>query len=73
MADVPQNDWSQSVVRVGDGRGLVIETEREDRFVITAGHCLPGVVSTGAGPNPQLVANLPGWILRSAIAQPAIG
>jgi hypothetical protein len=38
-----QNNWNRSVVRVGDGRGVVIETEREDRLVITAGHCLPAL------------------------------
>jgi hypothetical protein len=41
--------------------------------IVTPGGTAIGVVSTGAGPNPQLVAHLPGWILRSAIAQPAIG
>jgi hypothetical protein len=35
-----QADWARSVVTVGDGRGFVVESYRE-RFVITAGHCLP--------------------------------
>lgn len=39
--DVRQDDWLRAVVRVGDGRGFVIETERETRFVVTAAHCLP--------------------------------
>jgi hypothetical protein len=26
---------------VGSGRGFVVQTEREGRFIITAGHCLP--------------------------------
>jgi hypothetical protein len=30
-----------SVIRVGDGRGFVVETRMGDRFVITAAHCLP--------------------------------
>jgi hypothetical protein len=36
----PQMDWTRAVVRVGDGRGFVIGTDRA-RFVVTAGHCLP--------------------------------
>ena len=32
--------WSGALIRVGDGRGFVIETRRE-WFVLTAGHCLP--------------------------------
>ena len=35
------DNWARSVLRVGDGRGFVVETERQDRFIITAGHCLP--------------------------------
>jgi hypothetical protein len=34
------NDWTRSLVRVGDGRGFVVEVDRQ-RLVITAGHCLP--------------------------------
>jgi hypothetical protein len=37
---IGSNDWTRSVVRVGDGRGFVVEVERR-RLVITAGHCLP--------------------------------
>ncbi len=37
----PRDDWSRSVVRVGSGRGFVVQTEREHRFIVTAGHCLP--------------------------------
>lgn len=43
VADEPRDEWSRSVVRVGDGRGFVIETVRGDHFVITAGHCLPNL------------------------------
>jgi hypothetical protein len=35
------DDWIRSVIKVGDGRGFVVETEREERLIITAGHCLP--------------------------------
>lgn len=35
------DDWIRSVITVGDGRGFVVETEREERLIITAGHCLP--------------------------------
>jgi hypothetical protein len=35
-------DWTQAVVTVGGGRGFVVGTDRQ-RFVITAGHCLPGM------------------------------
>jgi len=35
-----QQDWLKSVVRVGDGRGFVIETKDERRLVVTAAHCL---------------------------------
>jgi hypothetical protein len=30
-----------SVITVGEGRGFVIEGPTEDRFVVTAAHCLP--------------------------------
>jgi hypothetical protein len=34
--------FTPAVVKVGDGgRGFVVETERGDRLVITAAHCLP--------------------------------
>ena len=33
--------WTKSVIRVGDGRGFVVEGTRESRYVITAAHCLP--------------------------------
>jgi hypothetical protein len=36
-----RDDLHQAVVRVDGGRGFVVETEDEDRFVITAGHRLP--------------------------------
>jgi hypothetical protein len=32
---------ADAVVRVGDGRGFLVETTRRYRFVITAAHCLP--------------------------------
>jgi hypothetical protein len=35
------DEWRRSVIRVGGGRGFVVETERENRFIITAAHCLP--------------------------------
>src|SRR5215813_7310413 len=31
---------TNAIIRVGDGRGFVVEGEH-DRFVITAAHCLP--------------------------------
>jgi hypothetical protein len=34
-------DWGSAVIRVGDGRGFVIEGEQKTRYVITAAHCLP--------------------------------
>jgi hypothetical protein len=34
------NQWRQSVLRVGDGRGFVVERDRR-RYVVTAAHCLP--------------------------------
>jgi hypothetical protein len=37
---MPSEKWTGSIVRVGDGRGFVVETE-SGHFVITAGHCLP--------------------------------
>jgi hypothetical protein len=33
-------DWTKAVIKVGDGRGVVVATGHE-RFVITAAHCLP--------------------------------
>jgi hypothetical protein len=30
-----------AVITVGDGRGFVVEGERETRLIITAAHCLP--------------------------------
>ena len=37
------SDPVKSLVRVGDGRGFVVEDQTGNRFVITAAHCLPGV------------------------------
>jgi hypothetical protein len=31
---------AQAVIRVGDGRGFMVERQRQ-RFVLTAAHCLP--------------------------------
>ena len=31
----------RSVVRVGDGRGFVVQGPRYQKLVVTAGHCLP--------------------------------
>jgi hypothetical protein len=36
-----QERWLASVVRVGDGRGFVIEADYRRSLVITAAHCLP--------------------------------
>jgi hypothetical protein len=36
-----RGEWIRSVVRVGDGRGFIVETDDEKRLIITAGHCLP--------------------------------
>jgi hypothetical protein len=33
-------DWKSAVIRVGDGRGFVIEGQYDSRYVITAAHCL---------------------------------
>jgi hypothetical protein len=38
----PRIEVARSVLKVGDGRGFVVNGER-DRLVITAGHCLPGL------------------------------
>jgi hypothetical protein len=48
-----REQWSQSVVRVGAGRGFVIETEDEDRLIITAGHCLPHLPPSHAAAMPK--------------------
>jgi hypothetical protein len=37
--------WSQSIIRVGGGRGFVVGME-DERFVITAAHCLPHLPSS---------------------------
>jgi Trypsin-like peptidase domain len=39
-ADRGLHEAKSAIVKVGDGRGFVVEGEG-DRFVITAGHCLP--------------------------------
>jgi hypothetical protein len=37
-----QEAASRAIIRVGDGRGFVVERrDHRDRLVITAGHCLP--------------------------------
>jgi hypothetical protein len=36
----PRHDQTRAVVRVGDGRGFVVEL-RGNRYIITAAHCLP--------------------------------
>jgi hypothetical protein len=43
IAKRKRDNWAQSVLRVGDGRGFVVEAQDEVRFVITAGHCLPAL------------------------------
>ncbi len=42
MTDAPNSEWSRAVVRVGGGRGTIVETKRGERYIITAAHCLPG-------------------------------
>jgi hypothetical protein len=37
----PLDLLAKSVLRVGDGRGFVVEATRENHIVITAAHCLP--------------------------------
>lgn len=56
------DEWRRSVVRVGGGRGFVVETEREDRFIITAAHCLPHLPPSHAASNleERTYANLIG-------------
>ena len=41
---------TQAVVRVGDGRGFVVE-HRHQRFILTAAHCLP--VDAGGRTDPD--------------------
>jgi hypothetical protein len=55
--------WTRAVVRVGGGRGFVVESDRE-RFVITAGHCLPNLPPSMSGMHTyeQTYANLIGII-----------
>jgi S1-C subfamily serine protease len=37
-----QSIWSKSVVKVGrGGRGFIVETDRREKLVITAAHCVP--------------------------------
>jgi len=36
-----KQELSGSVVKVGSGRGFVVEGDRNERYVITAAHCLP--------------------------------
>ncbi len=43
------DDWTRSVVRVGDGRGFVVQSDDQRHFVITAGHCLPARPSSHTG------------------------
>jgi hypothetical protein len=41
----PYPQWSalaQSVVRVGEGRGFVVNIGNDYRIIVTAAHCLPG-------------------------------
>ena len=40
VAKRKRDNLARSVLTVGGGRGFVVETKREDRFIITAGHCL---------------------------------
>ncbi len=37
---MPDSQWTRSVIRVDGGRGFVVGTD-DERFVITAAHCLP--------------------------------
>jgi hypothetical protein len=38
---MPPPEAARSVVRVGDGRGFVVEGNDENRYIVTAAHCLP--------------------------------
>jgi hypothetical protein len=55
---------TNSVIRVGDGRGFVVEDSRGFRYVITAAHCLPffppchGFSDTHEGTYENLLARL---------------
>src|SRR5205807_2007519 len=34
-------ELANAIIRVGDGRGFIVESRRGERIVITAAHCLP--------------------------------
>jgi hypothetical protein len=38
---MPNEEASRSVIRVGDGRGFVVEDSDGERYVLTGAHCLP--------------------------------
>jgi hypothetical protein len=41
MEQIKLEDTKAAVVKIGDGRGFVVEGEGANRLVITAAHCLP--------------------------------
>ena len=43
MSSSKRNLAKRALVKVADGRGFVVQGR--ERMVITAGHCLPGVVA----------------------------
>lgn len=52
-------NWSQSLVKVGDGRGFIVGPEH-GRMVVTAAHCLPRLPEPRADPHLQLLGPLGG-------------
>jgi hypothetical protein len=41
MGLIPSRAAARAVVRVGDGRGFVVQGEHEEHYIITVAHCLP--------------------------------
>ena len=50
LAKRQRDNLARSVLTVGGGRGFVVETEREDRFIITAGHTWERTYAKLVGP-----------------------
>jgi|SRR4029077_8339880 Trypsin-like peptidase domain len=42
MSAASKPEWAEAVIRVGDGRGFIVAAG-DERLIITAGHCLPGL------------------------------
>jgi len=49
LSEAEKARWSRSVIRVDGGRGFVVGTD-DERFVITAAHCLPHFPSSMSVP-----------------------